>query len=427
MLKLHPSTWRTEIIAGVTTFITLAYIVVVNPTILSTPGTGLSFQGVLTSTVILSFLMTLFMGIYANLPFAVAPGMGINAFFTFTLIIGKKIPWTVALGMVFWSGILFLLFSILPVRQRIARSIPEGLRHASAVGIGIFITFIGLRNMGLVVTDPTNGVKVGLIDKKCILSLLGLLPMILLIRRKNPFAFLAGIFTVTTAAWGLGLLKTPDHFLSLPDFRSTFFRLDILGALKLELLPAILVLCFTDFFDSVATFIGVSQANGLVDEKGHPKNLNQGMLVDAFATLGGGLFGTSPGTAYIESSAGIEAGGRTGWTAVVTSFCILPCLFVAPVAAMIPTYATAPVLVLVGAMMFRNVTRFTFDKWEDLLPAYLTIVLIPLTFSITQGILWGFIAHVASYVLSGRRKDLDPIAIGVAVVSLGLLWLEQNQ
>src|SRR5215204_7347396 len=309
---------RTEAIAGVTTFFTMAYIVVVNPAILSTPGTGMAFSGVLTATVLVCFVMTLLMGAYARLPFAVAPGMGLNAFFAFTIILGRRVPWPVALGAVFWAGVLFLAVSLTPVREGVARAIPRHLRLATAAGIGVFLTFIGLKNAGFIAADPVTLVRLGRLDYPALLMLLGLAVTVLLLKRKSPFAFLAGILVVTLVAWGRGMIGAPPSPFSAPDFRSGFLKLDVLGALKWSLLPAVVAILFTDLFDSVSTFIGVSQAAGLLDEEGQPRRLREGLIVDAWATLGAGLAGTSSGTAYIESVAGINTGGRTGWTSVFT-------------------------------------------------------------------------------------------------------------
>lgn len=416
---------KTEAIAGITTFFTMAYIVVVNPQILSTSGTGMSFSGVLTATVIICFTMTLFMGLYAKLPFAVAPGMGINAFFTYTIILGKGVPWPAALGIIFWAGVLFLLISATPIRESIAKAIPAELRVAAAAGIGIFLTFIGLKNAGFIVSDPVTFVKLGLLGKPALLTILGIAIAAFLMSRKSPLAFLAAIVGVTLIGWALGMVTTPASFLSRPDFKSVFLKLDILGALKLALVPAIIAVMFTDLFDSISTFIGLSHAADLLDKEGHPKNLRQGLIVDSFATLGAGLAGTSSGTAYIESIAGISMGGRTGTTSVVTALCFLPCLFIAPLAGMVPPYATAPVLILVGAAMFKSIGKISFSKIEEGVPAFLTIILIPLTFSITQGILWGFISHVGLYLMVGRRRDIHPVMYALALVSIGLLVLER--
>jgi adenine/guanine/hypoxanthine permease len=419
-----PARPATEIIAGLTTFFTMAYIVIVNPAILTSAGTGMPFAGVLTATVAICFVMTLLMGAYAKLPFAVAPGMGINAFFTYTLVLGNGVPWPVALGIVFWAGVVFLLVSLTPLREMIARAIPAELRAAAATGI-LFLTFIGLQNAGFVVSHPVTLVTLGPLDHRAVLTLVALLVTALLLRRQNPLAFLAGIFVASAGAWAMGLVAPPETFFSRPDF-SLFFRFDAWGALRLALLPAIVALLFTDLFDSLSTFIGVSQAAGLVDRDGQPLNLRRGLIVDAWATLGAGVAGTSSGTAYIESIAGIRMGGRTGLTSIVTACCFIPCFFVAPLAAAVPAFATSAVLIMVGAAMFQPVGRVDFTRLEEGLPAFATIVLIPLTFSITQGILWGFILHPALYLAAGRRRDIHPLMYALGLTAVGLLLLEHG-
>jgi AGZA family xanthine/uracil permease-like MFS transporter len=413
-----------EIVAGITTFLTMSYIVVVNPAILSTPGTGMPFSGALTATVLVCFTMTLLMGVYAKLPFGVAPGMGLNAFFAYTLIINGGIPWPVALGIVFWAGVLFLLISATPLRERIAMAIPPALRAATAAGIGLLLTFIGLQNSGFVAANPATIVGVGALDHRAILTLAALLVSVWLARRNNPFAYLAGIALVTVVAWTAGYVTPPATWFSAPDFSSVFLKLDVVGALQLVLVPAIITVMMTDLFDSLSTFIGVAHAANLVDDKGEPKNLRQGLIVDAFATLGAGLFGTSSGTAYVESIAGIRMGGRTGLTAVVTACCFLPCLFIAPLASAIPNYATSAVLILVGVAMFQSVTRVEFDRLEIAVPAFATLILIPLTFSITQGILWGFILHAVLHAVAGKARGVTAGAWGLAAVSVVLLIIE---
>ena len=417
---------KTEAIAGITTFFTMAYIVIVNPQILSADGkTGMAFTGVLTATVLVCFTMTLLMGVYAKLPFAVAPGMGINAFFTFTIILGKGVPWPTALGIIFWAGVFFLLISVTPVRTSIAKAIPAELRIAAAAGIGIFLTFIGLKNAGFIVADPITFVKLGALGKPALLTILGIAISAFLMSRKNSFAFLVAIVVVTIIAWALGMVTAPSQVLSWPDFSSVFFKLDIIGALKLSLLPSIIAILFTDLFDSISTFIGVAHAADLLDEDGHPRNLRQGLIVDSLATMGAGVAGTSSGTAYIESIAGISMGGRTGLTSVFTALCFLPCFFIAPLAGTVPAFATAAVLILVGAAMFRSIGQINFAKIEEGVPAFLTLILIPLTFSITQGILWGFISHVGLYLMVGRRREIHPVMYALALISIGLLVLER--
>jgi AGZA family xanthine/uracil permease-like MFS transporter len=412
-----------DIVGGITTFFTMAYIVVVNPAILATEGTGMPFSGAMTATVLVAGSMTLLMGVYARLPFAVAPGMGLNAFFAFTIVLQSKVPWQTALGMVFWAGVLFLVVSTTPLRERIALAIPSALRSAAAAGIGLLLTFIGLRNAGLIVGDPSTLVRMGTLDHRAAFLLVGILIAAALMRRQNPLAFLAAIFSVTALAWTLGYATRPAQWTSAPDFSSAFLALDIRGALRLALLPSILAILFTDLFDSLSTFIGVATAAGLTDPDGRPINLRRGLIVDALATLSSGLAGTSPGTAYVESIAGIRMGARTGLASVVTALCFVPCFFLAPLAAAVPGYATAAVLLLVGVSMFQSVSTIDFAKIEDALPAFVTVVLIPLTLSITQGLLWGFVLHGLLYAVVGRWREVSVTLWLLSALSAGLLLI----
>lgn len=425
MSSPRSASWYDDTVGGVTTFATMAYIVVVNPAILSTPGTGMPFSGVLTATVALACGMTLLMGLYAKLPFAVAPGMGLNAFFAYTLILQHHVPWPTALGMVFWAGVLFLLVSATPIREHVALAMPVALRSAAAGGIGLLLTFLGLRNAGVVVADPATLVRMGALDHKAAFLLLGILVAAFMTERKNPLAFLTAIAVVSGLAWGLGFATAPAQILSLPDFSSTVLALDITGALQWALLPSIVAILFTDLFDSLSTFIGVSTAAGLTEKDGRPLNLRKGLIVDAVATASAGLLGSSPGTAYVESIAGIRMGGRSGRASVVTALCFVPCFFLGPLVAAVPGYATSAVLVLVGVSMFQTMLRVDFSKLEDALPAFVTLVLIPLTLSITQGILWGFVLHAVLYAVAGRAREVGPTLWVLAVLSGGLLVLGQ--
>jgi AGZA family xanthine/uracil permease-like MFS transporter len=301
--------------------------------------------------------MTLLMGVYARLPFAVAPGMGLNAFFAFTIVLQNRVPWQIALGIVFWAGVLFLLVSVTPLRERIATAIPANLRIAAAAGIGLLLTFIGLRNTGLVAADPVTLVRLGDIDHRAVFLLVGVVVAVILMQRGSPLAFLASIFGVTFLAWAFDYAQPPERLVSPPDFSSVFLELDVFGALQPALVPPMVAILFTDLFDSLSTFIGVSHAAGLTGPDrgprrafsarggggGRPINLRRALIVDSFATLGAGLAGSSPGTAYVESIAGIRMGARTGLASVVTAVCFVPCLFIAPLAAAVPAYATAPV------------------------------------------------------------------------------------
>jgi AGZA family xanthine/uracil permease-like MFS transporter len=422
----RPSTLYGDIVGGITTFVTMAYIVVVNPSILSTPGTGMPFTGAMTATVLIAFSMTLLMGLYARLPFAVAPGMGLNAFFAFTIVLQQHVPWQTALGMVFWAGVLFLIVSATPLRETVALAIPPALRLAAAAGIGLLLTLIGLRNAGLIEADTATLLRLGTLDHRAAFLLAGVLVAVMLQKRGNPLAYLTSIVLVTAGAWVLGYAMPPDRVVSAPDFSSAFLKLDIAGALQLALLPAIVSILFTDLFDSLSTFIGVANAAGLTERDGRPLNLRRGLIVDALATLGAGLAGTSSGTAYVESIAGIRMGARSGRAAVVTALCFLPCFFIGPLGAAVPGYATAAVLILVGLSMFQSATRLDFTSLEDSLPAFMTIVLIPLTLSITQGILWGFLLHALLYTVVGRARDVGWVLWALAALSAGLLWIARG-
>lgn len=410
--------FKTEVLAGVTSFLTMSYIIAVNPAILSNPATGMSFSGVLTATVLVSFFSTLLMGIVANLPFALAPGMGLNAFFTFTLIIGDQIPWQQALGLVFWSGVFFVLISVSPIRELIVKAIPNQLRLALSCGIGGFLIFIGLKNSHFIISNPATYISHAPVSTEMFLCFGGLILMFYLMRKKNPASFLIGISVITIISILFGKIPFPETLVSSPDFHSHIFKVDIWGSLKWAFVPSIITLIVTDLFDSLSTFVGVSEAANLLDKKGEPKNIKKALLVDAIATLSSSLFGTSAATTYIESSAGTEVGGRTGLTAIVTALCFLPFLFLAPLVSIIPSYATAPVLIIVGALMFRNIQKIHFKELEIAIPAIIVIFFIPLCFSITQGVLWGFLSYFLTHLLSGNIKQLHPLFIGLAVFSL---------
>ncbi len=404
-----------------TSFLATAYIVAVNPAVLATEGTGMPFDGVLTATVLVTASMTILMGLYARLPYVIAPGMGLNAFVAYTLVLGEGIPWPVALGMVFWSGVLFVLVSATRLREHVAEAIPPGLRTGMAAGIGLLLTFLGLRGAGLVVASEATIVAPGPLGHSVAFAGLGLLTAVALLARRRPTAYLVSIGVVTAAAWLGGFVEAPERWVSLPDLRSATFQLDVVSALRPMFWTGIVALLFTDLFDSLSTFLGVSQATGFTEADGRPVRMREGLLVDAVATLTSGLFGSSPATAYVESAAGIEAGGRTGLTAVIAGLCFLPCLFLAPLVAAIPGYATAPVLILVGLMMFGTVRFLPFDRIEQMVPAFLTLVLIPLTLSITQGVLWGLVAHVVAHVVTGRQRQLGAGSWSLGAVAAVLL------
>lgn len=412
-LKQNSTTVRTEVIAGVSSFLATAYIVVVNPSILS--QAGMPFSGVLTATVLVSFFSSLMMGLYARNPILVAPGMGLNAFFTFSAVLGMKVPWEVALGAVFWSGIVFLLLSVFNVRTLIVRAIPRPLRFAIAAGIGLFITLIGFANAGFIVADPATIIGKSPMNPALLTFLAGLLLTSVLLVKNVRGGMLLGIVFTTLASYPLGrwwsaemspLISWQGVF-AAPDF-SLLFRLDLINSLQLSIVPVIFAFVFTDMFDSLSTFVGLAEAANLMDAHGEPRNVKESLTTDAVATTLAGLVGSSPGTAFVESAVGIEAGGRTGLTAVVGGLLFLPFLFLAPLLSMIPAIATAPALVLVGAFMVRPVVKINWMELDEAIPAFLAMVLIPFTYSITQGIIWGFLSWTALKLVTGKRSEISP-------------------
>lgn len=419
----------TEIIAGISSFLATSYIIVVNPSILQ--QAGMPFSGVLTATVIVCFFSSLMMGLYARNPILVAPGMGLNAFFTFSAVIGMQVPWPVALGAVFWSGILFLLLSVFNIRTYIVRAIPRPMRYAIAAGIGLFITLIGFVNAGFIVQRPGTIIGIGRLNPVMLTFLAGLLFTAIMVVKKVKGGLLLGILFTTLAAWPLGrwwytgtqpLINWQGLF-AAPDF-SLLFSLDIARSLQLSVLPVIFAFVFTDMFDSLSTLVGLAEAADLMDENGEPRNIKRALVTDAVATTIAGLAGSSPGTAYIESAVGIEAGGRTGLTAVVGALLFLPFLFMAPLLSVVPAIATAPALVLVGVFMVKPVTKINWGQMNEAIPAFLAMVLIPFTYSITQGIIWGFLSWTALQVISGKGRTISPALWAIDAFAILALVLE---
>ena len=418
-LDQNGTTVRTEVIAGLSSFLATMYIIVVNPAILS--QSGMPFGGVLTATVLLSFFCSLMMGLYAHNPLLVAPGMGLNAFFTFAVVKGMGVAWQTALGAVFWAGIVFLILSIFNVRTYIVQAIPKPLRYAISSGIGLFITLIGLTNAKFIVSNPATLVGIGNLKDPILLTfLLGLVITAVLVVKKVQGGIVIGIVLTTLAAipvgrwwgdasavnFGQATLVNWSGLWAAPDF-SLLFQLDLMGSLTLALWPIIFAFAFTDLFDSLSTFIGVAEAANLYDDNGDPRHIRQSLLTDAVATTMAGLLGTSPGTAYIESAVGIEQGGRTGLTAVVAAFLFLPFMFLSPLLSVIPSIATAPALILVGAFMMKPITKIDWTRMDEAIPCLLALVLIPFSYSITQGIIFGFLSWTILKTAVGKGKEIS--------------------
>ena len=426
---------RTEVLAGITTFLATMYIIVVNPSILT--STGMPFSGVVTATVLASAFASIAMGLYARNPIVLAPGMGINAFFAYTVVGALGVPWETALGAVFWSGVLFLVLSVLNVRTAIVRAIPKQLRYGVAAGIGLFITMIGLTNAGFLVASDATLIRRGPLDAVTLTFLIGLLVTALFVARRTPGALILGIafttlLSVPIGRWwgdastvnqGIPTLVTWQGVGRRPDV-SLLLSIDFLGSLKLAMFPVVFTFLFTDMFDTIATFMGIAEAGNLKDESGDPRHIRESMIVDSLATVASGIVGTSPTTSYIESAAGIEQGGRTGLVAIVAGLLFLPFMFLSPLLSTVPGVGTAPALVLVGVFMMRPVLRIHWECIDDAIPAFLGLILIPLTHSITQGIIWAFLSWTVLKLLVGKREEVSLTLILIDVFAVLALTLE---
>lgn len=421
---------RTEVRAGFATFLTMAYIIVVNPAILS--ATGMPVEGVVFATIMVSALSSILMGVTANLPFALAPGMGINAFFTYNIVLGiEGMTWQTALGAVFISGIVFIILSVFKVREMIVAAIPRSLRYAVASGIGLFLAFIGFQWAGFITASPATLVEFGGLSPQVIIFAVGLFATSWMVIKKIPGALIIGIVATSAIAvvaslvlestGAEGFVTLPSRAFSLPSL-AVFLQLDIAGALTAGMILPIFTLLFTDMFDSISTFVGVSEVGGFTDKKtGQPRNVGKALFVDAISTTLSGLFGTSSGTTYIESAAGVEEGGRSGLTAVVAGLLFLPFLFLSPLIQFVPQVAVAPVVVLVGVFMIKPVLSIDWGNFEESIPAFLALILIPLTYNITQGIVWGFLSYTVIKVLVGKPKDVTPMLWVVDVFAVAAL------
>jgi len=398
---------RTEIVAGVTTFLTMAYIIFVNPAILSQAGMD---QGALVAvTCLVSAIATIAVGLFANAPISMAPGMGLNAFFTYSLVKSEGIPWQTALAVVFLSGLFFLVLTLLGLRKKLVTAIPQSLISAIAVGIGLFITFIGLQNLGVVVDSPATLVQAGHLNSTILIGLAGLLVMIFFEMKRFTGALLIGIAFSTVIALVLGKTQLPESIISTNiGISKIAFKLDIMGALKLSLFPAIFTLMFVDMFDSVGTLMACAHPAGLVKPDGKIENVDRLLTIDAAATMAGAVLGTSTTTAYIESASGIEQGGRSGLTSVVTGLLFLAAIPFVPLVGIVPTYATAPALIMVGLFMMKEVRKIDFSHLVEALPAFIIIVMIALSYSISTGLAFGFIAHTLITIIDGRVKTIKP-------------------
>jgi len=411
----HGTTVKREVLAGCTTFLTMAYITFVNPAILS--DTGMDFGAVFVATCVAAAFGTLVMGLYANYPIALAPGMGLNAFFTYGVVLGLGYAWQTALGAVFLSGVIFVILSLLPVREWLINSIPRTLKMAISAGIGLFLGIIALENAGIVVDHPATLVTMGdMTAAPAILAMLGFVIIVALSRRQVPGAVIIGILAVTGLGVAFGITEWKGLVSAPPDPSPTLLALDIVGAFEVSLLAVVFTFLFVDLFDTAGTLVGVAHRAGLLDDEGKLPRLRKALLADSTATVVGAGLGTSSTTSYIESAAGVNAGGRTGLTAVVVAILFLLCLFFSPLAQTVPAYATAPALLYVACLMTRGLAEIDWEDATEYAPAVITAIAMPLTYSIADGLGLGFICYALMKVTSGKVSECPPAVMVIAAL-----------
>jgi adenine/guanine/hypoxanthine permease len=409
------TTWRTEILAGFTTFITMAYIVIVNPSILK--DAGMPVSAVFAATCLAAAFATILMGAFARYPIALAPGMGLNAYFTYTVVKGMGVAWQTALGAVFLSGVAFLILTVTGVRQWIIASIPPELYAAVSAGIGLFIAFIGLRNAGIVKADPATIVSMGnLRDPNVALAVFGILVIATLQAWKVRAAILVGILATTALGALSGLVHWQTQTFHWSDLSGTMLHLDVKAAMGLGLLEIVFVFLFVDLFDNIGTLMAVSKKAGLLEADNRIPRVNRILLTDAVATIFGSLLGTTTVTSYVESASGVAAGGKSGVTSIVTGLLFIAALFAAPIVGAVPSAATSPALVVVGGLMISAVGEIPWDDVCTAVPAFLTLVMIPLTFSIANGLACGIISYVVIHLARGRGRQVPWAAYVLAVL-----------
>jgi len=416
-LKDHKTSFRKEVLAGLATFLTMAYIMVVNPAILS--ETGMDFDSVFVATILASFVACMLMGILANWPVALAPGMGLNAFFTYAVVFGMGFSWQQALAAVFCSGILFLLISLSPLRAYLINAIPKSLKFGIGAGIGLFLAIIGLKNAGIVVDNPATLVGLGdLKSAPVLLALLTFTLMIALDKLKIPGAIVISILATTIVGFILGVAQFQGIASSIPSMSPTFLQLDFSSIGSSLFLIVIFTILFVDFFDTAGTLTSVANLSGKIDKDGKVENIQKAVFSDSVATIVGSIFGTSSTTSYIESGAGIKEGGKTGLVAVSVGIFFLLCLFLAPLAKSIPAYATGAALVFIATFFCKNLVNIDWDDISEYSPALFAAFIMPLTYSISNGIALAFIVYVVAKAISGKMSDLNPAVLIIAGASL---------
>jgi len=414
-LSAHGTSVRTEVMAGVTTFLTMAYIIFVNPDILS--AAGMPKDSVFVATCLAAALGSGIMGLYANYPIALAPGMGLNAYFAFAVVKGMGFTWQAALGAVFISGMLFIFVSLFRVREAIVNAIPRSLKFAISAGIGLFLAIVGLKNAGIITAHPATLLTLGdLHNPGALLATAGFILIVALEQRKVPGAIIIGILSITVVSVLLGVTPFAGVIAPPPSIAPTFMQLDIAGALNAGLVTVVMTFFMVELFDASGTLIGVCHRAGLLDSEGKLPRLKKALLADSCAIAAGAVLGTSSATAYIESAAGTSVGGRTGLTAVVVALLFVASIVLAPLAGTVPPFATAPALCYVAVLMIRGLSEIEWDDLTEAAPAVVTAISMPFTFSIAHGIAFGFITYAATKVLAGRVKELSPMVVAIAVI-----------
>lgn len=419
-LQENNTTVRTEILAGITTFMTMAYILAVNPDILS--ATGMDKGGVFTATALSALIATLVMALYAKLPFALAPGMGLNAFFAFTVVLGMGHSWQFALTAILLEGLIFIALTAFNIREMIVNSIPTNMKHAISVGIGLFIAFIGLKGAGIIVANESTFVTLGDLTNTtdnpgAIVALIALIVTGTLLALRVKGALLIGILVGTIIGIPLGVTKLPSSLeLTPPSLSPIFMKFEWGQVFTMDMLVVVFTFLFVDMFDTVGTLIGVSSKANMLDKEGRVPRVKQALMADAVGTTVGAVLGTSTVTTYVESAAGVSEGGRTGLTSLTVAVLFLFSLFLSPVFLMIPGAATASALILVGAMMMAPVKNIEFDDFTESIPVFLTIVMMPLSYSISEGILFGVLSFVILKLLTGKLKDLSVVTVVLAIL-----------
>ncbi len=422
-LKENQTNIRIEFVAGLTTFLTMAYIIFVNPDILAM--TGMDKNALIAVTCIATAAATIITGLLGKAPIAMAPGMGLNAFFAYTLVLNNKVRWETALGAVFLSGLFFLLLTLLGLRKKLVAAIPDALISAISVGIGLFITFIGLVKLGVIVNNDVTLVSAGELTPTVLIGLCGLIVMIFLETKRIKGSLLIGIIFSTVLAAIFGYIERPAELVSLHfSVRAVALHLDILGALKWSLFASIFSLMFMDMFDSIGTLVACCHQANMVDKDNKIKGLDRLLGIDAAATMIGAVLGTSTTTSYIESAAGIEQGGRTGLTSVVTGALFLLALVFVPIVRIVPEYAAAPALIMVGLFMMKEVKRIDFTNMEEAFPAFIIMVMIALSYSISTGLAFGFISFTLIKTVSGKTNQIKGTMWLIAILSVVFLALD---